>query len=161
MEHGFAALIGEAARLAPGAVQPLPRPGDGDGWLAVRTPIPGAGLELITLISEKAAYGQITSRLLLYTASVFPPVVLLAAIVFENMRRRARELQASMAEADRRRFELEGRNEALTREIARRQEVERELVDQQGRLEQMAEDLKSSMLRAEEGAAPNPSSWRP
>ena len=152
METGFAAKISQAARQTPGVVEPLPSAGAEDGWLAVRTPVSGSGLELVTLVSEKAAYGHITSRLLLYTASVFPPVVLLAAIMFENMRKKALELRASMAESDRRRFELEDRNEGLTREIARREDVERELVDQRGRLEAMAKDLKASMMRAEEGS---------
>ncbi|RBP05175.1 signal transduction histidine kinase [Roseiarcus fermentans] len=149
---GVGARISQAARQAPGAVLPLASSGPESRWLAVRTPVPGAGLDLVTLISDKAAYGHITSRLLLDLASVFPPLVLVAAVLFETMRRRARDLRASMAESDRRRFELEGRNEGLTREIARREEVERELKDQRERLEAMARDLKASMMRAEEGS---------
>jgi signal transduction histidine kinase/ActR/RegA family two-component response regulator len=144
--------IAEAARQTPGLVKPRLSSGVEDGWLAVRTPIPESGLELITLMSGKAAYGHITSRLILYTASIFPPLVLVAAIMFQRMRKRAEELQASVADSNRRRFELQGRNEVLIREIARRQEVERELVEKARQLETMTKDLKVSMLRAEDGS---------
>ena len=144
--------IVEASRQPPGVVKPRLSSGAEDDWLAVRTPIPESGLELITLMSGKAAYGHITSRLILYTASIFPPLVLVAAIMFQRMRKRAEELQASVADSNQRRFELQGRNEVLIREIARRQEVERELVEKARQLETMTQDLKASMLRAEDGS---------
>jgi signal transduction histidine kinase/CheY-like chemotaxis protein len=144
--------IAEASRQTPGLVKPRLSSGVDDGWLAVRTPIPESGLELITLMSGKAAYGHITSKLILYTASIFPPLVLVAAIMFQRMRKRAEELQASVTDSNRRRFELQGRNEVLTREIARRQKVERELVEKARQLETMTKDLKASMLRAEDGS---------
>ena len=144
--------VAAALKLAPGMVTPLPSSRTEADWLAVRTPVPESGLELVTLMSGKAAYGHISSKLVLYAASIFPPVVLLAAIMFQRMRKRAEELQASVAESNRRRFLLQSRNEALTAEIARREKVERELVEKGGELEAMARDLRASMLRAQEGS---------
>jgi signal transduction histidine kinase/CheY-like chemotaxis protein len=78
--------------------------------------------------------------------------VLLAAILFQRMRRKAEALQASVAESNLRRYELQNRNEALIREIARREEVERELLEKGEQLEIMARDRKAGLLRAEEGS---------
>ena len=152
LPQAFAAPLAESLRQPTGIVKPSPPADDHERWLSVRTPIPDSGLELITLMSEKAAYGHIASNLVLYTASIFPPVVLLAAILFQRMRRRAEALQASVTESNRRRFELQHRNEALTREIARRVEVERELLEKSTQLETMAGDRKASLLRAEAGS---------
>jgi signal transduction histidine kinase/CheY-like chemotaxis protein len=152
LPRALADSIAEATRQTPGVVRPRLSSGVEDDWLTVRTPISESGLGLITLMSEKAAYGHITSRLILYTASIFPPLVLVAAIMFQRMRKRAEELQARVADSNRRRFELQGRNEALTREITRREEVERELMEKTRQLEAITKDLKASMLRAEEGS---------
>jgi signal transduction histidine kinase/ActR/RegA family two-component response regulator len=148
---GYAKKVVDARTFAAGVVTPLPSNRSDGAWLAVRTPVPETGLDLITLISTKTAYGHIASKLVLYAASIFPPVALLAAFVFQRMRRRAESLQASVAESDRRRDELQDRNEALTREIALREEAQRELVGKGRQMEAMALDLKESMLRAQEG----------
>ncbi|WP_294539874.1 ATP-binding protein [uncultured Rhodoblastus sp.] len=148
----FADALAAGLRQAPGIVEPHPAPGEKEVWLSVRTPIADSGIELITLMSQKAAYGHIASNLVLYTASIFPPLVLLAAILFQRMRRKAEALQASVAESNRRRFELQNRNDSLLREIARREEVERELLEKGEQLETMARDRKASLLRAEEGS---------
>jgi len=118
--------------------------------LAVRTPISGVPLSLVTILPEDQIYGHITSRLFLFSAAAFPLVVLFAAILFDRMRRRTLRLQAAFAESDRRRFELQGRNVALSEEIERREAVERELREKSTELEAMAADLRASMLRAEE-----------
>ncbi len=122
------------------------------GTLAVRTPISGVPLSLVTLLPEDQIYGQITSRLFLFSAAAFPLVVLFAAILFDRMRRRTLRLQAAFAESDRRRFELQGRNVVLSEEIERREAVERELREKSTELEAMAADLRASMLRAEEAS---------
>jgi signal transduction histidine kinase/DNA-binding response OmpR family regulator len=148
----FAEIIAEALKQAPGIVASLPSSRTEGDWSAVRTPVLDTGLELVTLMSGEAAYGHVSSKFILYAASVFPPIVLLAAIMFQRMRNRAEELQASVVESNKRRFVLQGRNEALTREIARREEVERELLEKGRELEAMAGDLRASMLRAQEGS---------
>ncbi len=106
--------------------------------LAVRTPIPGAELSLMTVLTESAAYGHITSRLFLYAASAFPPIILVAAFMFWRLRRRNAKLKADFAESDRRRYELQDRNLILSQEIARRQEVEGELREKSRQLEHIA-----------------------
>jgi PAS domain S-box-containing protein len=58
-----------------------------DGHLAVRTKIPETELSLITILSRAAAYGQVSSRFFLYSASAFPLILLIAAILFDRVRR--------------------------------------------------------------------------
>ena len=57
------------------------------GHLAVRTKIPETGLSLVTILSREAAYGQVSSRFFLYSASAFPLILLIAAILFDRVRR--------------------------------------------------------------------------
>jgi PAS domain S-box-containing protein len=58
-----------------------------DTGLAVRSQIPGSDLSLVTLLAEETVYGQVTSRLFLYSASVIPLIMLVAAFMFERVRR--------------------------------------------------------------------------
>jgi PAS domain S-box-containing protein len=66
--------------------------------LVVKTSVPGSPLSLVTLLSEEAAYGQVSSKVFLYSASLFPILVLFAAFMFE----RARRSRAALAESQHR-----------------------------------------------------------
>jgi signal transduction histidine kinase/CheY-like chemotaxis protein/HPt (histidine-containing phosphotransfer) domain-containing protein len=118
--------------------------------MAVRSAVAGVPLSLVTIIGEDEVYGHITSTVFLYSAAVFPPLVLVVAVMFDRMRRRTLELQANVLEAETRRHDLQGRNQALSDEIGRRQAVEEELRGQSRKLEAMAADLRLSILRAED-----------
>ncbi|MEI7614075.1 MAG: response regulator [Betaproteobacteria bacterium] len=118
--------------------------------LAVRTPVPGMPLSLLTLLPSDVAYGHITSQIILYSASTFPLIMLFAAFMFDRMRRNAERLQEQFDSSDKRRSELQSINQSLSDEISRREAVERELREKSFLLEEMADDLRSSMLRAEE-----------
>ncbi len=122
------------------------------GQEVVRTPIPGFPLSLITIVSDREIYGHITSRVLLYSLSVLPPLVLLAALMLEQMRRRNRALNARYVETTRRSDELRDQNVALSEEISRREAVERELREQGQRLAQMTDELRVNIQRAEEAS---------
>lgn len=139
---GMAALpeaIAAAAADAPAnVVTSIDAGGDFGKMLTVRTSIPGTELFLVTVLAEKAAYGHITSRLFLYSASAFPPVLLICVLMFERLRRRNAELKADFAESDRRRYELQDRNLLLSDEIARREQVEWELREKSRQLEHIA-----------------------
>ena len=145
-------LSAALATIPPNVVTAVANPGSLGGTLAARTPIAGTDLFLVTVLAEKSAYGHITSRLFLYSASAFPLIILIAAVMFERLRWRNAELQANFAESDRRRYELQDRNQTLSQEIARREEVERELREKSRELEAMARDLKDSMRRTEEAS---------
>ena len=124
--------------------------GIGKDTLAVRTPVSGVPLSLVTTLAKEEIYGHLTSRIFLYFASAVPLIILFAAIKFERMRRKAQQLKEDFAEADRRRFELLGRNLELSQEIARREAVEREELREKSRqLEALTADLTASVVRAE------------
>jgi signal transduction histidine kinase len=141
------------SRLPVNALAPLPdapTPGlAADYDLALRLPLAGTPISLLTLVPESALYGQITSRLFLYSASAVPLIFLLAALWIDRMQRRARRLAADVAESNRNRAVLQGRNDALTAEIAHREAVERELRDKSAALEAMTGELREGVLRAE------------
>jgi signal transduction histidine kinase/CheY-like chemotaxis protein len=120
--------------------------------IAVKTSVSGMPLSLVTLFSEEYAYGHITSRLYLYLAGVVPLLVLLAAVVYERMSRRAHRLQMHALESERRSSELQELNTSLSAEIRRREAVEQELRDKSHQLEEMAGNLKVSVLRAEDAS---------
>ena len=117
--------------------------------LAVVMPIAGAPLMMVTILPESAAYGHITSRLFLYSASAVPVIFLLAALMIDRMQRRTEKLEADFARSNSDRVELRGQNQALTDEIARREAVEKELLKKSSDLEHMTEELRESVLRAE------------
>lgn len=121
-------------RLLPGTpilLSTLPRVASDPAFrsydLVVRVPIAGSRLSLVTLVSNAALYGHITSRVFLYFISVVPLVLFLAAVWLERMRRRTQRLEADVLESNRNRVELQGQNNALTIEIANRQALEQAL----------------------------------
>lgn len=67
-------------------------PGD---QLAVRTVIPKSGLSLVTVLARETAYGQASSRFFLYSAGAFPLILLIAAVLFDRVRRVGVELAQS------------------------------------------------------------------
>ncbi len=107
-----------------------------DGFL-IRTPVPGTPLSLVTLIDreELDGVGSATPSYLRFLA-IFPFLLLLTALALERQRRRT--------------IRLESDNSAQASEIARRKQLERDLRDNTARLEEMAEALRKSVLRAEE-----------
>ncbi|SDW77508.1 hybrid sensor histidine kinase/response regulator [Thiocapsa roseopersicina] len=144
------------ARLPEDTLLPIgagpDRRADLEGWLAVRSPVAGTPLSLLTLMTEASAYGHLSSRLFLYTLGAFPFVLLFAAVAFDRMRLRAIRFEEKYAESDRLRDRLEHQNHRLSEEIARREALEQDLRDNTRRLEEMAESLKTSVARAEEAS---------
>ncbi|MEF8756403.1 MAG: response regulator [Accumulibacter sp.] len=123
---------------------------DDQELLAVRTPVAGMPLSLLTLFSGEYLYGHLTSRLFLYFASAFPLLVLFAAIMYDRMRQRAERLQEDVLESGLRRTALQELNASLSDEIERRELSERQLREKSRELEQMADDLRRSVARAED-----------
>ena len=128
------------------------RHADLEGWLAVRSPVAGTPLSLLTLMTEASVYGHLSSRLFLYTLGAFPFVLLFAAVAFDRMRLRAILFEEKYARSDLLRDRLEQQNERLSEEIARRETLEQDLLDNTRRLEEMAESLKTSVARAEDAS---------
>ena len=120
--------------------------------LALRTAVEETPLSLVTLIAEDSVYGQISSRLFLYSLSAVPFMLLFAAIAFDHLRLHALKLQAEYDESDRVRVEFQRQNQTLSAEIARREALENELRDNTRRLERMADELQASVLRAEDAS---------
>jgi signal transduction histidine kinase/DNA-binding response OmpR family regulator len=125
---------------------------DLDGWLAVRGSVAGTTLSLLTLMTESAVYGHLSSRLFLYTLGAFPVILLFATVAFDRMRMRAIRFEEKYAESDRLRDRLEHQNHRLSEEIARGKTLERDLLDNTRRLEEMAASLKTSVARAEDAS---------
>ena len=99
--------------------------------LVLRTPVPGVALSLVTLIDQDTVYGHTSSNFFLYSLSVFPFLLLLAAVAFDRQRQRTIQLQQD--------------NTALADEIARRQALELELQASVRRAEE-ASRAKSDFL---------------
>ena len=59
-------------------------PGDD---LAVRTSVPRTELSLVTILGRETAYGQASSPFFLYSAAAFPLILLIAAVLFDRVRR--------------------------------------------------------------------------
>ena len=127
------------------ALQPLTDEYD----FAIRVRIAEVPLSLVSVLDESEIFGQITSRLFLYSASAVPLIILLAAFMFSRMQRRAEKLAQDFAESDQRRVALQGQNQLLADEIAHREAVERELREKSRQLETMADELRESALQAE------------
>jgi len=119
---------------------------------AVRTPISGLPLSLVTMQPSDAAYGHVTSRIILYSAGAFPLIILFAAVMLDRMRRKTDRLQEQYDDSDKRRSELQTINQSLSDEISRREAVEHELREKSRLLEEMADDLRYSMMRAEDAS---------
>jgi signal transduction histidine kinase/DNA-binding response OmpR family regulator/HPt (histidine-containing phosphotransfer) domain-containing protein len=117
--------------------------------LAVRIPVPGIPVSLVTVLDASVAYGQVTSRLFLYSAAAILLVFLLAAVFIDRIQMRARKLENAVAESDRRRHELQGFNQALSEEITRREALEAELRERSEQLEALTVELRESMEQAQ------------
>ena len=107
-------------------------------YLVLRTPVPGITLSLVTVVDMDTVYGHITSSIFLYSLSVFPFLLLGAAIAFDRQRLRSIKLQDD--------------NSALAQEVARREALEVELRNNTTRLEKMAGELQISVIRAEDAS---------
>ncbi|MBP6765374.1 MAG: EAL domain-containing protein [Rubrivivax sp.] len=115
--------LAPTASLGLAAGQALP----GDMDLALRTPVDGTALSVLTLLPQSLPYGGGIARAFLPTVSVLPIVLLLGALWVRQLSQRARKLQADVLDSNRSRAELKDRNDALTVEIARRETAERSL----------------------------------
>jgi signal transduction histidine kinase/ActR/RegA family two-component response regulator len=109
-----------------------------ENTLALRTPVAGTPLSLITLLDRDDAYVNSTPPRLLNFLSLFPFLLLASAFALDRQRRRAVRLQSD--------------NTALAGEIERRTQLEQDLRDNTLRLEAMTGELKASVLRAEEAS---------
>jgi diguanylate cyclase (GGDEF)-like protein/PAS domain S-box-containing protein len=112
------------------------------GMLALRTPINGAPLSLLTLTSESAAYGQLVSPVYALYVGAFTLVLFIMAIGFERLRRRATRLQSDFAESDRLREQLARHNASLSEEIALRKALEEDLQRKTKALDETNADLR-------------------
>jgi PAS domain S-box-containing protein len=65
--------------------------------LAIRIPIVGTSLSLVTALPESVLYGHITSRVFLYFASAVPLIILLLTMWINRMRLHAHELEEQVA----------------------------------------------------------------
>jgi signal transduction histidine kinase/DNA-binding response OmpR family regulator/HPt (histidine-containing phosphotransfer) domain-containing protein len=117
--------------------------------LSVRIPVPGIPVSLVTVLDESVVYGQITSRLFLYTAGAILFVLLMAAVFIDRMQMRTRKLENEVAESARKHIELQDFNLALSQEIERRKALEAELRERSAQLESLAVELRESMEQAQ------------
>ncbi|MBB4199610.1 hypothetical protein CCR94_14925 [Rhodoblastus sphagnicola] len=121
--------------------------------LALRTPIKGAPLSLMTLTSEAEAYGRVARPAYALYLAAFPAALFMMAIGFERQRRRAVQLQNDFAESDRRRNELSRDNTALSEEIALRKALEDDLRRKTKALKETNADLRiaATAFESQEG----------
>jgi len=106
--------------------------GDGDAtregtFVAVKTVIDELPVAIVTTMSRSDAYGHIGSSWLLYSASLFPIVVLIVAFKLDRVQRRASRLEVAAVKSDSQRQALQGQNDELRGEILLREAAEREL----------------------------------
>lgn len=128
-------LIADLLRQPTNLLLPLSNlahaPGEAANRLVLSTPVPGIAVALVTVIDRNTVYGQTSSNFFLYSLSVFPFLLLLAAVAFDRQRQRTIQLQQD--------------NSALADEIARRQALELELQASVRRAEE-ASRAKSDFL---------------
>ncbi len=110
-------------------------PANAPNTLVLRSVVPGVPLSLVTVIDLDTVYGQTSSSTFLYSLSVFPFLLLLAAMAFDRQRRRSLQLQVD--------------NSALAEEVARREALEQELRNNNAQLGQLTRQLQISVERAE------------
>jgi diguanylate cyclase (GGDEF)-like protein/PAS domain S-box-containing protein len=101
--------------------------GLGRAMLAVRSPIPGTELSMLTLIAEADAHGQGVSPGFLAGLGAFPFALTLVWLAFARQRQRAERLRSDVEAAEHRRVRLEADNAALAAEVARREAAEARL----------------------------------
>ena len=119
------------------------------GLIALRTPIAGSPLSMLTLASETEVYGQLASPVYFVFLGGFSAALLVAAFQFKRMRKRAVKLQDKYAASNQHRAGLIQRNEAFSAEISRRKELEAALHDKTGELDKTNEALQASRDRLE------------
>lgn len=124
--------------------------GEGDGtqegkFVAVKTVVDELPIAIVTTMSRRDAYGHIGSSWLLYSASLFPIVVLVVAFKLDRVQRRARRLEVAAVRSDSQRQELQGQNEELRSEILRREAAERELELHRANLEALVAQRTSEL----------------
>jgi PAS domain S-box-containing protein len=109
----------------------------------------GTSLFLVTLLPEFVLYGHITSKGFLYFASITPIVLVLIALWIDRMRRRTCALEADVIESNRDREALQGRNDALVEEIARREALERKVRESEERYRTYVEHAPEGIFVAD------------
>jgi signal transduction histidine kinase/ActR/RegA family two-component response regulator len=115
--------------------------------MAVMTPVPGLPAVLVTTLSRSEIYGQLSSPVYLGALSVFPMLLMMAALRMARLQQRAHALQLDAALQDANRQLLQQRNEGLAREIQRRQAVERELQRHRNQLEDLVRQRTGELNR--------------
>ena len=155
--HGMKPVFGtEFARAIPGMPASVPvvarevaAHGDYQAIhpdsVLIKVDVPGMPVSLVTAVSGREAYGDATPRLFLYCAAAFPLLVLGAGSLLYQSQRRTRRLRAQVADGDRRRLELQGRNFELATEISRRVAVEQQLQKHQDHLEELVAQRTSEL----------------
>ena len=155
--HGMKPVFGtEFARAIPGMPASVPvvarqvaAHGDYQAIhpdsVLIKVDVPGMPVSLVTAVSGREAYGDATPRLFLYCAAAFPLLVLGAGSLLYQSQRRTRRLRAQVADGDRRRLELQGRNFELAAEISRRVAVEQQLQKHQDHLEELVAQRTSEL----------------
>ena len=146
-----------AEKIAPVDVLSDAAPADNEGGkirqvFAVRSPVKGIPLSVVTLFEEDAVYGQLIPTYFLYLAGSLPILVLAVLFVLERTRRRTQVLMDSVNATVQRSKALSDENSSLAREILRRERVEMELREKTSQLESMTESLRSSTRRAEDAS---------
>ncbi len=122
--------------LQDGRLGPVPEDLTGmEQTLAVRTDVPGLPIFLVTLMSEKRAYGHMTPAGALVVAGLVPLLLLFGALRLERMRLDAERLRAEIRFAEQQRLTAEQRNLELATEIWRREMVEKALAESEERWE--------------------------
>jgi signal transduction histidine kinase/AmiR/NasT family two-component response regulator len=106
--------------------------------LALRTPVQGTPLSLVTLIDQDGLYGRLDSKIYLYTFSIFPFLLLFGVIALERQRQSREKLQSDYT--------------VLADEISRRILLEQELRDKTARLEELAVEFEIIARRAEDAS---------
>jgi len=145
------ALLREIGKMPENVPVPIPQPdGSGPGHdyrdsIVIRTPVTGLPVILVTTMSRQEAYGNLSSQVFIYSVSLFPVLVLIAALMLDRMRLRAHKLEADAAESNSRSQELQGENAELTEEIIRRHAAERELQHHRENLEDLVAQRTSEL----------------
>ena len=104
--------------------------------LVLRNHVGKTGLSLVTLVQRNKVFGQIGSASFLFFLGLVPFLLLFATWALERQRGRTRLLQSD--------------NARLNEEIQRREQLEQELLGKNRALEQLAEQLRISVARAED-----------
>ncbi len=139
-DRDLAGKVAGIAASSPVRLSPLvgagAEPGIGRA-VAIRTPVAGIPVFLVTTIASQELYGHITSDRVLILLGAVPIAALIATFLYYRLHLRTRKLTEDIAEADLLRRELEVKNQSLSDEIVRRQAAEQALEGQRNRLEEL------------------------